>query len=109
MSHAGSGGGCCRDGATRVASVSADGAFAADADAEGAGASALVVPVRNGRSNASLSRETFLGPKPGSRAICAASACAILAKLWVFVRVCPCPCQWHAGIYRERKSVRRGL
>ena len=52
----------------------------ADVDADGF-ASALDVPLRNGRSNASLSRATFFGPKPGNRASCAASACAILAKL----------------------------
>ena len=49
------------------------------------GASAVVVPVRNGRSNASFNRATFFGPKPGNRAICVASACAIRAKL------CLCP------------------
>ena len=54
----------------------------AGADVDGA-ASALVVPVRNGRSKASLSLATFFGPKPGSRASCAASACAIFAKLCV--------------------------
>jgi hypothetical protein len=65
--------------------VEAEGAGAgAGANVDGA-ASALVVPVpvRNGRSNASLILATFFGPKPGSRAICAASACAIFAKLCV--------------------------
>jgi len=52
----------------------------------GAGASALVVPVRNGRSNASFNRATFFGPNPGNRAICVASACAIRAKLCL---LCP--------------------
>jgi hypothetical protein len=51
----------------------------AGADVDGA-ASALVGPVRNGRSKASLSLATFFGPKPGSRESCAASACAIFAK-----------------------------
>jgi hypothetical protein len=41
------------------------------------------VAVRNGLSNASLSLETFLGPKPGRRASCAVSARAIFAKLCV--------------------------
>lgn len=59
-----------------------DAGAGAGADVDGA-ASALVVPVRNGRSKASLSLETFFGPKPGSRASCSASACAIFAKLCV--------------------------
>ena len=58
-------------------------AGAVEEDAGGAGARALVVAVRNGRSNASLSLETFLGPKPGRRASCAVSARAIFAKLCV--------------------------
>lgn len=64
-----------------------------DVDVDGA-ASALVVPVRNGRSNASLSLATFFGPKPGSCASCAASACAIFAKL---CNVCMCVCIRLAG------------
>ena len=51
------------------------------AAAEAAGSASLVVPVRKGRSNASLSLETFWGPKPGRRSSCAALACAIFAKL----------------------------
>ena len=61
-------------------------------------ASAPVVPVRNGRSNASLSLETFLGPNPGSCASCAASAWAILAKLCV---------PFQRGHYRYRKRKMR--
>ena len=72
MSGAGSGGFVEAGGASAGANV--DGA-----------ANALVVPVRNGRSKASLSLATFFGPKPGSRAICAASACAIFAKFCVNV------------------------
>lgn len=59
------------------------GAAAAVDEAGAAGASALVAPVRNGRSKASLSLATFFGPNPGSCASCAASACAIFAKLCV--------------------------
>ena len=61
----------------------ADAGVDAGADVDGA-ASALVVPVRNGRSKASLSLATFFGPKSRSRPSCAgASACAIFAKLCV--------------------------
>jgi hypothetical protein len=73
--------------------VEAEGAAAgagAGADVDGA-ASALVVPVRNGRSKASLSLATFFGPKPGSRANCAASACAIFAKF----------CMCHSNVVYE--------
>ena len=105
MSHTERGAGCsadvesastgaCRRGCGSVeaeADVGADvgagagaGAAAAEVDEAGAvGASALVAPVRNGRSNASLSLATFFGPNPGSCASCAASAWAILAKLCV--------------------------
>ena len=38
------------------------------------GIASPTVPVRKGRSNASFSLETFLGPKPGRRASCSASA-----------------------------------
>jgi hypothetical protein len=85
MSHGGLCAGCEVDvgsglpGAGSGAFVEVEGA-GAGADVDGA-ASALVVPVRNGRSKASLSLATFFGPKPGSRASCAASACAIFAKL----------------------------
>ena len=76
-------------------SVGAGGAIVG-ADVAGAvPASALVVPVRNGRSNASLSLETFFGPNPGSCASCAASACAILAKLCAPVH----------KIYREERRI----
>jgi hypothetical protein len=48
-----------------------------------AGIASPAVPVRKGRSNASLSLATFFGPNPGRRASCSASACAIFAKLCV--------------------------
>lgn len=63
-----------------VAAVDVDGAVVVAVAV--AGTSALVVLVRNGRSNASFNRETFLGPKPGNRVICVALACAIRAKLY---------------------------
>ena len=61
----------------------------ADVDAAGpepepvVGSASPVVPVRKGLSNASFSLATFFGPKPGRRASCSVSACAIFAKLWV--------------------------
>jgi hypothetical protein len=92
MSHGGLCGGCSVDvvgsefasaGSAGFVEAEAEGAGAgADVDVDGA-ARALVVPVRNGRSKASLSLATFFGPKPGSRASCAASACAIFAKFCV--------------------------
>ena len=94
MSHGGLCAGCSvddgseLDGAGRGGFVEAEGASAGTgADVDGAGR-ALVVPVRNGRSKASLSLATFFGPKPGSRASCAESACAIFAKfcVWAFQR-----------------------
>ena len=75
---AGGGGGSIEAEDADVGAANAD----VDADVEEA-ASALVVPVRNGRSKASLSLETFFGPNPGRRASSAASAWAILAKLCV--------------------------
>ena len=88
MSHGGLCVGCSVDVGSELAGAGGDGGFVeaegagAGADADGA-VSALVVPVRNGRSKASLSLETFFGPKPGSRASCSVSACAIFAKLCV--------------------------
>ena len=74
MSH----GGLCTGGSVDVGSeldgAGRDGFVEAEAEGAGAGAdvdgaaSALVVPVRNGRSKASFSLATFFGPKPGSRA-----------------------------------------
>ncbi len=75
-----------------------------DADAEtawpspGAGSASPAVPVRKGRSNASLRLATFFGPKPGRRASCAASACAIFAKL----------CDRHAHVLSEERGGRKG-
>ncbi len=98
MSHVGLGARRSVDVRFRSASAGAGGGLAgaegaaagagagASADVDGA-AGALVVPVRNGCSKASLSLATFLGPKPGSRASCAASACAIFAKLCVCVGI----------------------
>ena len=76
----GGGGGGSLRAEDEDASADADADADVDVDADGP-ASALVAPVRNGRSKASLSLETFLGPNPGSRASCAVSACAIFAKL----------------------------
>ena len=108
MSHGGLCAGCEVDvgtglpGAGSGAFVEVEGAGAgAGVDVDGA-ASALVVPVRNGRSKASLSLATFFGPKPGSRASCAASACAIFAKL--------CACRpkvvYEYGLGREERGNR---
>jgi hypothetical protein len=93
MSHGELCAGCSVDIGSELAGAGSGGFVEAEAEAEDAGAgagadvdgaaSALVVPVRNGRSKASLSLETFFGPKPGSRASCAASACAIFAKFCV--------------------------
>jgi hypothetical protein len=65
------------------ADVVTDAEVVAVADAAGAVSASPAVPVRKGRSNASLSLATFFGPKPGRRSSCAASACAIFAKLCV--------------------------
>jgi hypothetical protein len=82
MSHRGLCVGCWVDVGSELAGagsgcfVEVEGAGAgAGADVDGAPTALVVpVPVRNGRSNASLILATFFGPKPGSRAICAASA-----------------------------------
>ena len=68
---------------SRAGAAGTTGAGIADVVAVVGIASPTVVPVRKGRSNASFSLETFLGPKPGRRASCSASACAIFAKLCV--------------------------
>jgi hypothetical protein len=80
----GGGGGSIKaeDADVGTANVDVDADADTDTDVDGA-ASALVVPVRNGRSKASLSLETFFGPNPGRRASSVASAWAILAKLCV--------------------------
>ena len=88
MSHGGLCAGRSVDVGPELAGAGSGG-FVVEVECAGAGtdvdgaASALVVPVRNGRSKASLSLATFFGPNPGSRASCSASACAIFAKLCV--------------------------